>query len=156
MGKVMSRAGAGVPSPNLIPLLRDVMTLGRRASCDICLPFPNISGLHCEMSFRDGYWSIRDLNSTNGIKVNGVRHQQRTLKPGDDVTIGKRRYTINYVISSQALHDVEALLTEDEDMFAKSLLERAGLASAEGDGRRLPAAAKIRRVSHPQRLDRDR
>ena len=64
------------------------------------------------MSFRDGYWSIRDLNSTNGIKVNGVRHQQRPLKPGDDVTIGKRRYTINYVISSQALHDVEALLTE--------------------------------------------
>lgn len=138
-----------------IPLLREVMTLGRRASCDICLPFPNISGLHCEMSFRDGFWTIRDLNSTNGIKVNGVRHQQRPLKPGDDVTIGKRRYTIHYIISSQALHDVEALLTEDEDMFAKSLLERAGLASAEGDGRRLPAAARIRRVSHPGRIDRD-
>src|SRR5688572_5818812 len=53
-----------------IPLIRSVMTLGRRDSCDICLRFPNISGRHCELSFREGYWFVRDLNSTNGIKVN--------------------------------------------------------------------------------------
>jgi adenylate cyclase len=137
-----------------IPLVREVMTLGRRESCDIHLPFPNISGLHCEMRFHDGYWTIRDLNSTNGIKVNGVRMQQRPLKPGDDVTIGRRRYTIHYVISSQALSDLEALLAEDEDMFSKTLLERAGLASAAGDGRRLAPSERIRRVGGA-RLDRD-
>ena len=53
------------------------MTLGRRESCDVPLQFPNISGVHCELSFRDGYWSIKDLNSTNGIKVNGMRVQAR-------------------------------------------------------------------------------
>src|SRR5262245_53444014 len=50
-----------------IPLIRETLTIGRRESCDIRLPFPNLSQLHCELSFKDGYWYIRDLNSTNGI-----------------------------------------------------------------------------------------
>ncbi len=29
-----------------IPLIRAVMTIGRRESCDISLPFPNVSGIH--------------------------------------------------------------------------------------------------------------
>src|SRR5438552_437883 len=75
-----------------IPLLRPVMVLGRRESCDVPLNFPNISGIHCELSFRDGYWSIKDLNSTNGVKVNGMRIQSRPLKPGDEIAIAKRRF----------------------------------------------------------------
>src|SRR5438445_315500 len=65
--------GGGDP----IPLIRAVMILGRRESCDIPLRFPNISGQHAEMSFRNGYWYIKDLNSTNGIKVNGNRVQEK-------------------------------------------------------------------------------
>src|SRR5436309_1795976 len=38
-----------------IPLIRELLTIGRRESCDICMRFPNISGLHAEMSFRNGY-----------------------------------------------------------------------------------------------------
>src|SRR5258708_40323673 len=79
-----------------VPLLRELLTVGRRESCDICMPFPNISGLHCELSFRNGYWHIRDLNSTNGIKVNGARVGEKALNPGDEISIGKRRYTIQY------------------------------------------------------------
>ena len=66
--------GGGDP----IPLRRGVLTLGRRETCDISLRFPNISGSHCELSYKDaGYWYIRDLGSTNGIKVNGQRVLQR-------------------------------------------------------------------------------
>jgi len=140
----------------VIPLLREVMTLGRRESCDIVQEFPNVSGMHCEFSFRDGYWSIRDLNSTNGVKVNGVRVQQRPLKPGDEILIGKRRYAIQYQISSQAQIELEALLTEDEDIFSKSLLERAGLATSADDKKRNPMAERIRKVGGAQRLNPDR
>src|SRR5882672_6833860 len=69
-----------------IPLLRGLLTVGRRGSCDICLRFPNISGMHCELRYKDGYWEIRDLNSTNGIKVNGERMRFRPLRPGDRLT----------------------------------------------------------------------
>ena len=112
--------GGGDP----IPLARDVLTVGRRESCDVCLRFPNVSGLHCQLTFQDGYWYISDLNSTNGVKVNGVRVQKKMLRPGDELTIAKRRYTIQYtapVAGQRALEEIE------DDILSQSLLERAGL-----------------------------
>ena len=85
--------GGGDP----IPLIREVLTIGRRESCDICMRFPDISSLHAQMSFQEGYWRIRDMNSTNGIKVNGVRVLEKLLHPKDEVSIGRRRkFTIEY------------------------------------------------------------
>ncbi len=106
-----------------IPLIRDKLTLGRRESCDICLRFPNVSGIHCELTFRDGYWLIKDLNSTNGLKINGMRVQQKLLHPGDEITIAKRKFTLSYNMPAgkRALEEIE------EDIMSQSLLERAGL-----------------------------
>jgi adenylate cyclase len=107
-----------------IPLLRPVLTFGRRESCDVCLKFPNISGQHCEMSFKDGVWYIRDLGSTNGTKVNGERIQStKPLRPGDEVCIGKRPYKIQYKMPA-GVH----VAIEEEDITSQSLLEKAGLA----------------------------
>jgi len=131
--------GGGDP----MPLVRTEMTVGRRESCDIHLDFPNVSGIHCELVFRDGYWTIRDLNSTNGIKVNDLRVISRPLKPGDIVTIGKRRYTLNYQLTPSAQQELEALLAEDEDIMGQSLLEKAGLEN--------PNAGKIRSAQPPRR-----
>jgi adenylate cyclase len=79
-----------------IPLLRPKLTVGRRRSCDICLRFPNISGEHCEFTFRAGYWWVRDRGSTNGVKVNGSRIIEKMLRDTDEVSIGKRVYAIRY------------------------------------------------------------
>jgi pSer/pThr/pTyr-binding forkhead associated (FHA) protein len=76
-----------------IPLRRAVLTIGRRESCDIRFPFPNLSELHAELTFRAGCWYLRDLNSTNGVKVNGVRVSAKRLHSGDVITIAKRRFT---------------------------------------------------------------
>jgi adenylate cyclase len=115
-----------------IPLIRELLTVGRRESCDICLHFPNISGLHCELSFRNGYWYIRDRNSTNGIKVNGSRVQEKVLNPKDEVTIGKRRYTIEYELPAGA-RPVES---PEEDIMSQSLMEKAGLERPKRDKER--------------------
>jgi pSer/pThr/pTyr-binding forkhead associated (FHA) protein len=117
--------GGGDP----IPLKRGALTVGRRESCNICLKFPNVSGLHCELAYKDaGYWQIRDLGSTNGIKVNGQRVLNRPLRPGDEIAIAKRKYKIQYNLTAAAEAALEAVLTEDEDVFSQSLLEKAGLA----------------------------
>src|SRR5438093_7876857 len=79
-----------------IPLIREKLTIGRRNSCDIPLRLPSVSGLHCELTFHDGFWWIRDLNSTNGIKVNGVKVPKKLLNPHDTITIAKRNFTIDY------------------------------------------------------------
>ncbi len=112
---------------DVIPLVRDQMTMGRRESCDICLEFPNVSGLHCELTFKQGYWQIQDLGSTNGIKVNGTRVQKRALSPGDTITIAKRTFRIEYT-APVGVHTMDELLEDVDDTLAQSLLEKAGLA----------------------------
>lgn len=108
-----------------IPLLRDQLVLGRRESCDICLRFPNVSNVHAKLIFQDGYWWIQDMNSTNGVKVNGMRVPKKVLLPGDEITIAKRRYVINYTLAAgrRALEEIM-----EDDVMSQSLLERAGLA----------------------------
>ena len=115
--------GGGDP----IALTRPALKLGRREICDICLRFPNISGMHCEFSYKDGYWVVRDLNSTNGIKVNGQKFRFRPLRPGDRITIGKRDYMIQYELHATGQKALESVLTEAEDVYNQSLMEKAGL-----------------------------
>ena len=73
-----------------------------------------------------GYWYIRDCNSTNGLKVNGVRVQEKLLHPKDKLTIGKREYTIRYELPADHVGALEEI--HEEDIMAQSLLEKAGLA----------------------------
>jgi adenylate cyclase len=124
MAEVLGRlvpVGGGDP----IPLIADVMTVGRRESCDICLKFSNVSSIHCEFSFRNGLWLIRDMGSSNGIKVNGLRTFQRTLKPGDEVGIAGHRFVLEYEVPVGVSLDDEA--ERSENVFGQSLMERAGL-----------------------------
>ena len=109
------------------PLVREHLSIGRRDSCDIPLRLPNVSGLHCELFFRDGFWWIQDLNSTNGVKVNGTRVPKKLLHPGDTITIAKRSYTIEYNPPAGAHRAMDEMLEQD-DIMGQSLLEKAGLA----------------------------
>lgn len=112
--------GGGDP----IPLTHEIMTIGRRESCDICLKFQNISGTHCELALKNGVWHLRDLGSTNGVKVNGERTLRRPLRPGDEIAVANHRYTIQYHLpSGSTFEDVY----EEEDPFGQSLMEKAGL-----------------------------
>jgi adenylate cyclase len=113
-----------------IPLIRETLTVGRRESCDICMRLPNVSGLHCELSYHDGFWWIRDLGSTNGVKVNGVRVPKKMLRPGDTITIAKRNYTIEYSVpvGKRAMEEMM-----EDDPMSQSLLEKAGLVRPQRD-----------------------
>jgi hypothetical protein len=64
------------------------VVLGRSRECDIVVSDPNVSRRHAELRRDNGRWSIVDLGSTNGIKVNGQRVSDATLREGDRVTLG--------------------------------------------------------------------
>ena len=75
------------------------------------------------MSWREGFWFVEDLKSSNGTWVNGSRCQKKYLLPDSVLGLAKHRYTANYTATGAAPPP------EEEDIFAQSLLERAGLAT---------------------------
>ena len=48
----------------------------------------SVSRRHARLSFRDGRWVLRDLDSTNGTRVNGKRVVRCRLEPGDRLSLG--------------------------------------------------------------------
>ena len=64
-------------------------TIGRSKDAECVLRDPNVSRRHAELHrSNSGDWTIADLGSTNGVKVNGRRVASTRLNPGDQVTIG--------------------------------------------------------------------
>ena len=125
LGKLIPHGGGEV-----IPLLHDRLTIGRRDSCDICLRFPNISGVHCELTFTRGCWIVQDSGSKNGIKVNGEKTEKKVLTPGDLLSIAKHDFTIQYKMSATAA-TLDDLSDETAGIMSKGLLEKAGLVNPE-------------------------
>jgi hypothetical protein len=63
-------------------------TIGRSKECDIQLGDPNVSRKHAEVRQEGAaYWAI-DLDSTNGMEVNGRRQKRAKLRQGDRITVG--------------------------------------------------------------------
>jgi adenylate cyclase len=132
-GELLPRGG-GDP----IPLLKTTLTVGRRESADIVLRFPNVSGAHCELTLAEGYWTVKDLRSSNGTKVNGTRVTEQQLQPGDTLSIAKHDYEISYEPARLGAVAAPEEATPLDAIFGRSLLESAGL-----EGR--PAPARPRR-----------
>lgn len=125
----MAREVLGVLTPiaggDPIELTIDEVIVGRRDSCDLILSHPNVSSTHCRLSFRMGKWIVEDLRSSNGVKVNGERilpATPRPLSPGDEVSFAKHAYVLEYTPGEGA-----EFVDEIQDVFAQSLMEKAGL-----------------------------
>jgi pSer/pThr/pTyr-binding forkhead associated (FHA) protein len=117
-----------------IPLLKPQLLVGRRESCDIVLRFANVSAHHCQLLIENGYLYVKDMHSSNGVKINDVRldkGQQRRLSPGDVLAVAKHRYRVDY--DPAELGAVGPPPAEDvsEEILSESLLSRAGLNNRE-------------------------
>jgi Protein of unknown function (DUF3662)/Inner membrane component of T3SS, cytoplasmic domain len=71
-----------------VALTSDTVTIGRLADCDVVLKDKGASRKHAQLKLRDGTWTITDLGSTNGTRLNGQTVQARELADGDKITIG--------------------------------------------------------------------
>jgi hypothetical protein len=62
--------------------------IGRNVGCDIILADVQVSRQHCILQITSQGLRFRDLNSSNGIMVNGKRVKEGILKVGDKLKIG--------------------------------------------------------------------
>ncbi len=64
------------------------VVIGRSKDCDIQLADPNVSRRHAEVRQEGAAYWIVDLDSTNGLEVNGRRQKRAKLRQGDRITVG--------------------------------------------------------------------
>jgi predicted component of type VI protein secretion system len=79
--------------PNIL-LDKPILLLGRHPECDVQIESRKISRRHCCIAQVSDYLVVRDLGSTNGLRINGVRVLEGRLAPGDELTIGTYRYRV--------------------------------------------------------------
>ncbi len=73
----------------VVPLIRDEITIGRKEGNTIRLTERNVSRRHAKLVKQNGALFIEDLNSYNGIKVNGNKIAGRVaVTEGDRIQIG--------------------------------------------------------------------
>jgi pSer/pThr/pTyr-binding forkhead associated (FHA) protein len=86
------------PAGSRLPLPRGERTLfwiGRSPGSDIVINHPTVSRHHAELRREDCGWSLTDLWSTNGTRVNGWRITSRcSVRQGDEVSFGEATFQL--------------------------------------------------------------
>jgi len=80
-----------LPTGDQVPLGEHVITVGRIPSSTIVLGDPNVSRHHAEIRPEGDGYTVIDLGSTNGTRVNGVRVERQQLQDGDELMFGNTR-----------------------------------------------------------------
>lgn len=101
---------------DLVALVGTRWTLGRDSACDLAIPDPSVSRRHAEIRLTEQGAVLSDLNSTNGVAVNGVRVKSHPLVNGDSVQVGT--FVFRYLEATENLESlyeaaVYAMLTRD-------------------------------------------
>ena len=79
-----------------IHLDKPIMLIGRHQECDIQIPSRKVSRRHCCIAQVGDHLFVRDLSSTNGIRINGVKVVDGALQPDDELIIGNLRYQFKW------------------------------------------------------------
>ncbi|MCR3923267.1 MAG: FHA domain-containing protein, partial [Firmicutes bacterium] len=78
-----------------IPLKHWENLLGRSKFSDIVINLPFVSRSHAVLSFRNGIWSIVDLGSKGGVKVNKTKiEKQEVVNYGDTISLAGADMTL--------------------------------------------------------------
>jgi hypothetical protein len=91
------------------PLIGELLKIGRGATNDIRIEDGSVSGNHAELVLDGNDYIVRDLQSTNGTKVNGAMITQTKLAGGETVRFGRIdcRYETDVKRSSKPLPPVK-------------------------------------------------
>jgi len=78
----------GPVEKSVVELGEEEINIGRSSICEIQLPVENVSREHARVFFRNEEYHIEDMNSTNGIYVNGIKMVKCVLRNHDQIDIG--------------------------------------------------------------------
>lgn len=64
------------------------LSVGRDATCDVCLPVSGVSRQHAQLLRAGAFWTLEDRGSTNGTYCNGERITSVPLAPDQVIRMG--------------------------------------------------------------------
>lgn len=74
--------------------------IGRVETCDVRIQNEYVSRNHVDVTFDDGHWLVRDLNSSNGLYIGGERVTEAAISQPTTVTLGIRGPAISMQLES--------------------------------------------------------
>ncbi|MBF9014070.1 MULTISPECIES: GGDEF domain-containing protein [unclassified Oceanispirochaeta] len=101
-----------------------ILRIGRDSSCEIVLEERTVSRIHAEV-FKEGeQFTIRDMESTNGIQVNYRGVKEHVLKDEDRITIGP------FILVYRVLdHTMDVPIRSEENLLSETLVMESKIAS---------------------------
>ena len=76
---------------NIYHVKRSPFVIGRSVECDLVIDLKGVSRRHAELIFGEGHFTLRDLDSLNGTKVNGTPVNTQRLNDADVIKIGRSK-----------------------------------------------------------------
>ena len=90
----------GTSAGVVVPLERGVVVVGRGPSVDVAFDDPSMSRQHVAVEYAGNGFRVRDLGSTNGLRLNGTAVQVGDLTDGD-------RFEIGHTVFQLVIEDAE-------------------------------------------------
>jgi len=94
--------------PMKISFDQETVTIGRAPDNDLIVAHDSISGHHAKLVLEEDAYSVVDLDSTNGVKVEDIATTSGPLTNGTKVTFGK----------VDAVYECEEAAVEEDDVEA--------------------------------------
>lgn len=107
----------GATQPYRFDLNRKLVTIGRGSENDITIDCRSVSVNHAIMKRVEGGFKLRDMDSTNGTRLDGEKESEIFLKNGIDVKVGDVDFDFKLTDEEEeALAiEVEEVIDEDEE-----------------------------------------
>lgn len=85
------------------PIDRDVLTIGRSKDNTIPIDNPTVSGHHCSITKDGEKFILRDMESTNGTRLNAKDVTEARLRPKDLVQVG----SVEFMFDAEGIEAIE-------------------------------------------------
>ncbi len=121
MAKLLVHESAGVREFELVD---NEIHIGRELDNTLRLADPSISRHHCVIRLTGNGYEVQDLQSSNGVLLNGSRVQTSPLRDGDRVTLGQIQITFtdpaeqNATVAVQRLEQATGTVRMSPDQMA--------------------------------------
>ena len=113
----------GPQAGKIFQLNEGAHTLGRSAESTLVIKSASISKVHAKMIITEDKVIISDNRSSNGVIVNGVKIQNKAMRPGDKFSLGEVLFDViqlpNYV---SILPDMDTPVPQNHNSFGNNAL----------------------------------